>query len=632
MIPDLLDWLDHRTGYKEVLSDALYERVPGGARWRYIWGSTLVFTFFVQVITGFFLWAAYCPSAQTAWESVYFIQEVMFLGWLVRGIHHYAAQLMIVLMGVHLIQVVVDGAYRAPREINFWLGLILMQIVLGLSLTGYLLPWDQKGYYATQVATNIVGSAPVVGPQVQQLVQGGTSYGHHTLTRFFALHAGLLPVLLVGFLVLHVAFFRRHGLTARDPERAPDVSFWPDQVLREAVACLVVLAVVLLLAIFAGADLSAPADPTEDYAAARPEWYFLSIFRFLKFEAIEQFGVAFGAIYIPGIIMGIITLFPLIALMSGGHRFNVIFMSVLAVAIAGLTVLSLYEDSNNPDHQAALTEADRDGHRARELAAGPEKIPIGGAVQLMRADPFTRGPRIFAEQCASCHRYNGHNGRGSLVTLKDRETEEITVVPLTAADLGNFGSKDWMRAVVCDYQEHFKAWRNTQWFKNAEADGDTDEILNPEASEMADWSGDQQSLLSEENSDNLNALIEFLVSETGRSDMQLDSELVATGRKVATTGSWLGALEGTACTDCHASLGDEYEEGRDGDGYPDIAKYGSAMWLKSFISNPGSPQHYGDKNQMPTFEGRLSEDDLELLVRWMVKDYPPNEVEDKQGS
>ena len=160
MIPDLLDWLDHRTGYKEVLSDALYERVPGGARWRYIWGSTLVFTFFVQVITGFFLWAAYCPSAQTAWESVYFIQEVMFLGWLVRGIHHYAAQLMIVLMGIHLIQVVVDGAYRAPREINFWLGLILMQIVLGLSLTGYLLPWDQKGYYATQVATNIVGSAP----------------------------------------------------------------------------------------------------------------------------------------------------------------------------------------------------------------------------------------------------------------------------------------------------------------------------------------------------------------------------------------------------------------------------------------------------------------------------------------
>ena len=146
--------------------EVLLEPIPGGARWRYVWGSTLVFTFAVQVITGLFLWTAYSPSAQTAWESVYFIQDVMSYGWLVRGIHHYSAQAMVVLMALHLIQVIVDGAYRAPREINFWLGLILMQIVFGLSLTGYLLPWDQKGYYATQVSTEIMGAAPVVGPIV----------------------------------------------------------------------------------------------------------------------------------------------------------------------------------------------------------------------------------------------------------------------------------------------------------------------------------------------------------------------------------------------------------------------------------------------------------------------------------
>src|SRR5690606_26933558 len=126
----------------------------------------------------------------------------------------FAAQAMVVLLILHLMQVVIDGAYRAPREVNFWLGLVLMQIVMFLGLTGYLLPWDQKGYYATQVATEIIGSAPIAGPYVQQLLQGGNQYGNLTLTRFFALHAGILPALLIGFLALHIYVFRRHGIHA----------------------------------------------------------------------------------------------------------------------------------------------------------------------------------------------------------------------------------------------------------------------------------------------------------------------------------------------------------------------------------------------------------------------------------
>ena len=134
MIRALLDWFDDRTGYRDVVRQVLYEPVPGGARWRYVWGSTLVFTFFIQMITGIFLWAAYSPSTRTAWESVFFVQNEMFLGSIVRGIHHFAAQVMIVLLALHLMQVIYDGAYRAPREINFWFGLILLQLVLGLSL------------------------------------------------------------------------------------------------------------------------------------------------------------------------------------------------------------------------------------------------------------------------------------------------------------------------------------------------------------------------------------------------------------------------------------------------------------------------------------------------------------------
>ena len=416
----LLNWLDDRTGYRNLLNDMLFEPIPGGARWRYVWGSTLVFVFTTQIITGIFLWTAYSPSAQTAWESVYFIQYMTSWGWLVRGIHHYSSQAMVVLMALHLMQVVIDGAYRAPREINFWLGLILMQVVFGLSLTGYLLPWDQKGYYATQVSTEIMGATPLIGPTVQQIVQGGPKYGHHTLTRFFAMHAGILPGLLMAFLFLHLYMFRRHGLTVRNPKRRPDVMFWPDQVLRDAVACLGVLAVLLLCAVFKGAELSAPADPSEPYSAARPEWYFLFLFRFLKFQTVEHYGLAFGAIYVPGAIMLVFLLMPIIGRWKPGHAFNVVFTLLLMIGIAGLTGLALYEDRKNDDYQTAVAQADRAAERAVVLAHRPEMIPVAGAVTLLRNDPLTQGPKIFAANCSSCHRYHGNDGTGRRSRFKSK--------------------------------------------------------------------------------------------------------------------------------------------------------------------------------------------------------------------
>ncbi len=310
---DLLDWLDDRTGYRALLRGALYERIPGGARWRYVWGSTLTFAIFVQFVTGIVLWAAYSANAQGAWESVYFIQNEMLGGWVVRGIHHFMAQATIVLLVLHLMQIMIDGAYRAPREVNFWFGLALLFVVLGLSLTGYLLPWDQKGYWATKVATSIASMAPFVGPQLQQLLIGGAEYGHLTLTRFFALHAGVLPAALVGLIVGHVYLFRRHGVTVPQELRndRPDGNFWPDQLLRDGVASLAVMAAVLALVVWTGgAHLGAPADPTEPYSAARPEWYFLFLFQWLKYFPAGWEVV--GAHVIPALLVGLVALMPLI--------------------------------------------------------------------------------------------------------------------------------------------------------------------------------------------------------------------------------------------------------------------------------------------------------------------------------
>jgi ubiquinol-cytochrome c reductase cytochrome b subunit len=633
----LFDWLDHRVGYRDLMHDALYERIPGGPRWRYVWGSTLVFGFTVQAVTGIFLWTAYSASAQTAWESVYFIHDIMAWGWVVRGIHHYCAQAMVVLLALHLVQVIWDGAYRAPREFNFWIGLILMQIVFGLSLTGYLLPWDQKGYYATQVSTEIMGATPLVGPTLQQIVQGGPRYGHHTVMRFFAMHAGILPGLLVFFLMVHVYLFRRHGITVKH-ERRPETTFWPDQVLRDAIACLTVLAVVLLCVFyFKGAELSAPADPSQPYSAARPEWYFLFLFRFLKFQAVEHYGLAFGAIYVPGAIFLVFVLMPFIGRTKVGHRFNVAFIVVLMLGIGALTGLAMYEDRHNSEFQLAVHEADRAAERAFELARRPSRIPVEGAVTLLRSDPLTQGPKIFAANCASCHRYDGTDGTGRPVTTlvkKEAAGNAPGAVdtgagmmkiesPATAADLGKFGERDWVRDVLVNFKGHFAAFKNAADKKVAE-----DLIEN---GEMADWSEtNKKSLEDPANKESLDALIEFVASQGARKDQPApDAALVQKGRAVFETGKLAKGTLSASCVDCHQlqPRGDSKTLGKEGSG-PVLTGYGGSQWLAQFLADPGKPANYGKHNHMPAFQTRLSPRELDLLVHWMTGDYYHAPAED----
>ena len=622
----LLDWLDNRTGYKFLVRETLHEPIPGGARWRYITGSMLTFCFAVQVITGMFLWAGYAPSTQTAWESVYYIQHEMTLGWMLRGIHHFAAQAMMVVLGLHFFQVIWDGAYRAPREINYWLGLVLMQIVVVLSLTGYLLPWDQKGYYATKVATNIAGSTPLIGEQIQKIAQGGSAYGHHTLTRFFALHAGLLPALLVGFLALHIYVFRRHGITVPpSAEGKPAETFWPRQVLYDAVGCLVVLAVVLYFVFTRSAELTAPADPGEDFPA-RPEWYFLFLFRFLEFESISKLGVAFGAIYVPGAVMTLIALMPFIGRSKLGHQFNRVVFVVLLAGVAYLTGLTIYEDAHNKSHQAKLRFAERDAHRVVELAHR-EGIPQNGARELLVRDPFAQGPRLFARHCASCHRFKGHDGTEQLIQkakldaagkpMKDKLNHPISEEePATAADLGDFGSRDWVKRVLTDYDKTFAPLKNAGEKGQRFLDG-----------EMAGWCKDNQAALSDAaNAESVKALTEFLVAQGGRADLgPFDGKLVAEGKEIFKGGALKAGALTSNCTDCHAmkpigeaeSLGDGA-----GPGYPSLTGYAGRDWLKSFLRTPGHADFYGDNNIMLAFDvQRLSDDELDLLVNWMTGEY-----------
>lgn len=622
MVQSLLNWLDSRTGYKALMHEALYERIPGGARWRYVWGSTLVFVFALQVITGFMLMTAYSANARGAWESVYYIQHEMTLGWLIRAIHHFAAQTMVVLMALHLVQVIIDGAYKAPREVNFWLGLVLMQIVLGLGLTGYLLPWDQKGYYSTKVATNIMGSAPIVGQQIQQLAQGGTQYGHHTLTRFFAMHVVALPALLVAFLALHIWAFRRHGITVPDPKRAPETTFWPDQVLKDAVACFAVLAVVMGLALWKGAELTAPANPAEAFSAARPEWYYLFLFRFLKFEWVSQLGEktglgeALGAIVIPGILMGILTIAPLLGRKKAGHVFNVGFLFLVMLGAVSLTGLTVYEDWFKDDKpgrefRTAVKEAHEDGERAVALAQSPSGIPPAGAIELMKADPLTQGPKLFRTFCADCHQPASLTGAFS----KPAEGPELADV-VDKSKIG-FASREWIRGVLTNFGGHMAPLQNITGPRAEGAKG----IL---AGSMKDWSeSNAKTLTDAANKADYDALVEFLYAQGGHADASKDQAVLDRGQAIFTEGK-LAMGEVDACAGCHAlQVGPTLlGEGTDA---PNLTNYGGKVWLTDFIREPG--KFYGDHNAMPGFVDQLQKHELDLLVRWLTGDYyqPPME-------
>ncbi len=252
----------------------------------------------------------------------------------------------------------------------------------------------------------------------------------------------------------------------------------------------------------------------------------------------------------------------------------------MAVAVAVLTVLAMYEDTNDRDHQAALAEAHRDAERAIELASGPNKIPVDGAVSLLRRDPFTQGPRLFDQHCASCHRFNGHDGRGTLVTEAGNEASggKPVIGKPTAADLGNFGTRAWMTGIVTDYSNHMAWLKNAGWFSEAKAKaekGESVEYINPDSSEMADWtSGNAEALKSPENAENVKALVEFLASEAGHRDTQFDATLVEKGRGLAVDGNWAGALNGTSCKQCHDTIGEEFPALPDdskANGYPTMA-------------------------------------------------------------
>ena len=216
----VVNWLDERYPFTKAVDEALYQRVPNFANAFYYFFGGMVFILVVlQLLTGVFLSFYYIPDAGTpgnspAYNSVLFIQNTQYLGWLVRGVHFWGANILIVMVLIHMSRVYWTGSYRAPRELNWIVGVLMLLCILGLSLSGYLLPWDTKAYFATEVTIKIAGLTPPeqLGVFLKDVLQGGPVVGPPTLQRFFTIHVFLLPAVITLLMYVHFRFIRAHGI------------------------------------------------------------------------------------------------------------------------------------------------------------------------------------------------------------------------------------------------------------------------------------------------------------------------------------------------------------------------------------------------------------------------------------
>ncbi len=211
--PRTTSWVDERTGSKQIWESVFLRKIPK-VNWAYTLGSATLFVLANQFITGILLTIYYVPSPRDAYETVNYIESGLPMGWLVRGLHHWGATAMVVLVLAHMLRVIYHGAYKYPRELTWISGVVLLLLTFAFGFTGYLLPWDQKAFWATTVGTRILGVVPFIGDWLLRVARGGDTVSAVTLSRFYGIHVWVLPAITAAFVGLHLYLVVRLGISA----------------------------------------------------------------------------------------------------------------------------------------------------------------------------------------------------------------------------------------------------------------------------------------------------------------------------------------------------------------------------------------------------------------------------------
>lgn len=611
--------------------------------------NTIVGLFLVQLASGVVLMTAYSPSIASAWNSVWYIQSQSDGGWFIRGVHHFASDAMLILFVAAIAKALLTRVYQAVGWKLWWTLLIGLGLTLVSSLTGHLLPWDQEGFWGTTVRANILAKTPYVGETLRRLLFGGNDLGELTLTRFHTLHVVILPLSLALLCRFQTQTWERQrpDQAGEDTDIAPPrrrdqvgsaVPGTPPEAAIRAVGGAVLFAATILcialttyLVCRVGGStlLDAPADHTATDYPARPEWHTLFLFEWLKFFQGPTAEVV-GAVVIPSIFVAIFFAFPWfhrVLSESRAHRAAVGIAAGIALGMLTLTGVNRWHDRNPSDAavaavrlkqsaKTALTDADQailrarqfnvqraqaasTARRALELAA-THGIPPQGPLALLAADPALRGPKLFAANCASCHRYDGHNGIG-----------EIPADPPTSSDLKGFASREWIRGLLENpmSDRFFGKMRTPQ---GEPAHTRMDRFVR-ERREGADDAARAQVTAE------FDAVAAFL-SEQSRPDVHRDK-----GAGPAESQSVAMLAQGrdlfmTVCNECHTYGGERTGTTR----APEMQGYGSVDWLKLMIAEPDHETRYRaagrERARMPRFKEKLSEQEIAMLAQWIAKD------------
>jgi ubiquinol-cytochrome c reductase cytochrome b subunit len=420
----LYRWFDERMGFDELLHTLLDEPIPGGARYSYVFGSALLAVFLLQILSGITLLFSYTSSVDHAHTSVAYIMKVVSGGSFIRGLHVYGASAMVILVGIHVIQTFFYGAYKGRRELQWISGVILLFLVLGMGFTGYLLPWDQKAYFATKVGTNVASEIPLIGSDIKVLMLRGDHLGAVTLSTFFVTHVLIVPGLIILFIGLHLYLLRKRGAagpTTEKPAKAITEPFYPHQFVKDLVVATLVMVVIGLFAYLVPADLGPKANPADLQYLPRPDWYFRFLFQWLKYW--PGASAVIGIVVIPAIVTFFFVLTPFIDRRPERRpwrrpiaigAFVIVFGSVVT-----LTALSYYDDDHTPVVASQLARQQRETEEFMKapFAPDPEGPLTSAASAAGPPNPLTAaGEKVFqADACFSCH---GQGGVGTAMAPK----------------------------------------------------------------------------------------------------------------------------------------------------------------------------------------------------------------------
>ncbi len=410
----IIDWLENRTGIETAIKTFLYEDIPASSGWHQIIGSTAVFFFVIQVFTGGLLAFNFAATPGDSYNSVRYIMLELTGGKLIRGLHHWGASMMLIIVVLHMLQVFIYGAYKKPREATWMVGVVLLLIVLVFGLTGYLLPWDNRAYWGTVVTTQITGSAPVLGPYLTRLLGSESGVSRVTFSRFYALHTILLPPLVIILIGIHIFLVRKHGVAPAEGDTAPRKKFFPGQVFKDTIGVAIAFIILFVLAVVADAPLGKLADPTDTSFTPRPEWYFLFLFQTIKFfkGPLE----VLGAVVLPGV--AVLTLFlvpfidrgPMVRLGKRGFAIAAVFLA--ALAWTGLTTAAVMTTPPNPEENGLVVTAENETGLQPWQQLSP--LELEGLVYYRK------------QNCKACHPGAGKNGVGPDLTRMPADHRNAT--------------------------------------------------------------------------------------------------------------------------------------------------------------------------------------------------------------